>query len=87
LLTRGALRYAESLGITHVHTDAPPRLAPLAARLSGMAGEPNGTARRFAGELHVARTATLSESDSEGMLTHASATEVTALDAAIAVSR
>ena len=87
LLTREALRYAESLGITHVHTDAPARLAPLAARLSGMTGDGTGAARRFAGELHIARTATLSESDADGVLTRASAAEVTALDAAIAVSR
>jgi hypothetical protein len=87
LLTREALRYAESLGITHVHTDAPARLVPLAARLSGMAGEDAGAMRRFSGELHVARTATLSESDADGLLTRASAAEVTALDAAISVSR
>ena len=62
LLVREALRYAESIGVTRVETEAPPRLRAFAARMSGLAHD-NGV---FAGELHAVRAHNLGATDADG---------------------
>jgi len=88
LLVREALRYAESIGITRVSTEAPERLRPFAARMSGMAGVRAGRRRRFEAELHAVRTATLRASRDDGSFRDAiTPEEEEALDAAVDLRR
>lgn len=68
LLVREALRFGSGRGVTHVWTEAPPRLAPFAERLSGLTSVPHGGRLRFAGELHAVRSHALRESDAHGRL-------------------
>ena len=62
LLVREALRYAASIGITRVETEAPPRLRAFAARMCGLSHD----AGHFAGELHAVRSHNLLHTDSNG---------------------
>ncbi len=62
LLVREALRYAESIGVTRVETEAPPRLRAFAARMSGLAHD-SGV---FAGELQAVRSHNLGVADADG---------------------
>ena len=62
LLVREALRYAESMGVTRVETETPPRLRAFAARMSGLVHD-NGV---FAGELHIVRSHNLDATDAAG---------------------
>lgn len=62
LLVREALRHAELLGITHVETEAPPRLRAFAARMCGLL-HTNGV---FAGELSVVRSHNLLVTQADG---------------------
>jgi hypothetical protein len=88
LLVREALRYAESIGVTQVMTEAPERLWPFAARVSGVAGAPTGARYRFAGELHAVRTAALRATRENGVFQDPMPyEEELALDAAIDLRR
>jgi len=66
LLVREALRFGAEIGIVSAHTDAPPRLAAFAARMSGLPGEPFGPYVRFGAALHVMRSAALNATDPRG---------------------
>ncbi len=69
LLVRESLRHAAELGITDVRTEAPPRMATFAARLTGQPGQAFGGGRvHFRGRLADIRTRTLGESDADGNL-------------------
>ncbi len=67
LLVREALRYAESIGVTHVTTEAPERLRAFAARMSGLPGTPSGARHHFAAELHAVRSAALRATREDGV--------------------
>lgn len=62
LLVREALRYAETIGVTRVETEAPPRLRAFAARMSGLVHD-DGV---FAGDLHAVRSHSLRVTDADG---------------------
>ena len=62
LLVREALRYAETIGVARVETEAPPRLRAFAARMSGLAHD-GGV---FAGDLHAVRSHNLRVTDADG---------------------
>ncbi len=62
LLVREALRYAASIGITRVETEAPPRLRAFASRLSGLAHH-DGV---FAGDMAAVRSHHLRVTDADG---------------------
>jgi G3E family GTPase len=62
LLVREALRYADTLGITHVETEAPVRLRAFAARMSGLA-HADGV---FSGELSAVRSHNLLVTQADG---------------------
>jgi hypothetical protein len=66
LLVREALRYGAEIGVVSACTEAPLRMAAFAARMTGQPGEPFGPRVRFAGELHVMRSATLNATDPRG---------------------
>jgi hypothetical protein len=66
LLTRESLRHAQELGITRVRTDAPPRLADFARRLTGIDGEQRGATVRFVGDLAAIRSRTLDVTRDDG---------------------
>ena len=69
LLVRESLRHAAALGVTRVQTDAPPRLAAFAARLTGIAGDRGpASGTQFRGAIDDIRTRTLDESDADGNL-------------------
>jgi hypothetical protein len=91
LLVREALRYANALGLERVRTEAPERLMPFAARMSGLAGERARGRRVLEGELQAVRTAALRASGDDGSLrglTPEEAREVEeAVDAAVDVRR
>jgi hypothetical protein len=63
LLVQEALRYAASIGITRVETEAPPRLHAFAARMCDLSPRADG---HFAGELHAVRSHNLRHTDSNG---------------------
>jgi hypothetical protein len=85
LLVREALRYAESIGVRQVRTEAPERLVAFAARMCGFEGERAGDRRTFAGALYAARSAALAVSDEQGRLHGAGGVEEEAEDAAVDV--
>ncbi len=87
LLVREALRYADTIGITRVSTEAPERLVPFAARLAGIEGERVSRRRLFHTDLHAARTATLRASGDDGSFRALTPEEEEAIDAAIDVRR
>ncbi len=62
LLVREALRYAETLSIARVETEAPARLRAFAARMSGLAH----TDGVFAGELSAVRSYNLRVTEADG---------------------
>jgi hypothetical protein len=62
LLVREALRYAASIGVTRVETEAPPRLREFAARMSGL----QHTDGLFSGELDAVRSHHLQVTDADG---------------------
>ena len=62
LLVREALRYADSIGVRRVETEAPPRLRAFAARMCGLAHD-NGV---FAGDLQDVRSHNLRVTDANG---------------------
>lgn len=66
LLVREALRFGAGRGVTRVWTETPERMAPLARRISGLAGGERGGRLRFEGELHAVRTHVLRSSDAHG---------------------
>ncbi|HXK33944.1 MAG TPA: hypothetical protein VNM91_08050 [Dehalococcoidia bacterium] len=68
LMVREALRFGAGRGIRQVWTEAPGRMAPLARRISGLAGAERGGRLRFDGELHAVRTHALRSSDAHGRL-------------------
>src|SRR5262245_6915606 len=87
LLVREALRYADTLGITRVHTEAPERLTPFAAKLAGIPGDRVRGRRLFSGELHAVRTAALRVSGDDGSLRDLTPIEEEEIDGAIDVRR
>lgn len=68
LMVREALRFGAECGVRQVWTEAPERMSPLAARISGLAGAERGGRLRFDGELHAVRTHALRSSDAHGRL-------------------
>lgn len=87
LLVREALRYADTLGITRVTTEAPERLVPFASRLAGVEGARMARKRLFEIDLHHARTATLHASGDDGSFRALTREEEEAIDAAIDLRR
>ncbi len=69
LLVRASLAHAAALGVRHVETRAPARMAAFAARMTGFHGErrPDGTIR-FSGDLAAIRTHALDTTDANGDL-------------------
>jgi hypothetical protein len=87
LLVREALRYANALGITRVHTEAPERLAPFASKLAGIPGDRLQGRRVYVGDLHAVRTAALLVSGDDGSLRDLTPIEEEEIDGAIDVRR
>ena len=87
LLVREALRYADTLGITRVSTEAPERLVPFVSRLAGVEGVRIARKRIFEIDLYHARTATLRASGDDGSFRALSIEDEEVIDAAIDLRR